>query len=170
MRRAVYSLVLIGSLLALACSHEASAPSAPMPRDVDLAAPALTTTQAPMATPHATEEHAEDRSGTTCIEVDSELGGKHITLEGRIVVDDSFEHPSRGKTRPYILLLDAPRCAIGIDDVRVSELHLAPSDGITLKPLVGAHVRVSGDPFTAHTAWHARPIVLMVTSANAISR
>jgi len=138
--------------------------------DVDLSAPAVTTTQGPVAPPHSTEEHAEERSGTTCIEVDSELGGKHITLEGRIFVDDAFAHPARGKTRPYILLLDAPRCAIGIDEDRVSEIHLASSEGIALKPLVGAHVRVSGDPFTAHTAWHARPIVLMVTSTSTLSR
>jgi hypothetical protein len=175
MPRAVHALLLAGSLLgglfALACGHEASAPSAAAVRDVDISAPAatpaVTTTQAQL---HSTEERAEERSGETCIEVDSELGGKHITLEGRVFVDDSFEHPSRGKTHPYILHLDAPRCAIGIDEARVSELHLASSEGIALKALVGTHVRVSGDPFTAHTAWHARPIVLMATSANPISR
>jgi hypothetical protein len=164
MRRAVSVLILAGSLLALACSHEASAPSAAV-RDVP--PPALTTTQAPL---DSTVERAERRPEETCIEVDSELGGKHITLEGRIFVDDTFEHPARGKTHPYILLLDAPRCAIGIDQPRVNEVHLASSEGLALKPLVGTHVRVSGDPFAAHTAWHARPIVLMATTATAIPR
>jgi hypothetical protein len=157
MRRAVFSLVLAGSLLALACGHEASAPGA---RDVDVALAAPAAASAPTPTAGA---------APACVEVDSELGGKHIALEGHIFVDDTFEHPARGKTRPYILRLDAPRCAIGIDDANVSELHLAAGDGIALKPLLGAHVRVSGDPFGAHTAWHARPIVLMVTSARTIA-
>lgn len=159
MPRAVHALAgsLLASLLALACGHEASAPD-------------VTTTQAPLHATQEEEERAPSRSGETCIEVDSELGGKHITLEGTVFVDDSFEHPARGKTHPYILRLDAPRCAIGIDDATVSEVHLAPSEGIALKPLVGAHVRVSGDPFSAHTAWHARPIVLMATSAKPTSR
>jgi hypothetical protein len=163
MRRAVFSLVLAGSLLALACGHEASAPSAPVAHDVEVAfaAPAVTLLQATAqpATP-----------AQPCVEVDSELGGKHIALEGRIFVDDTFEHPARGKTRPYILRLDAPRCAIGIDETNVSELHLAAGDGIALKPLLGAHVRVAGDPFAAHTAWHARPVVLMVTSARNLAK
>jgi hypothetical protein len=99
------------------------------------------------------------------VELDSELGGKHITLEGRVVLDNAHQHPTRGKTHPYILRLDAPRCAIGTDEPSITELHLASSDGVALKPLVGKRVRVSGDPFAAHTAWHARPVVLMTTTA-----
>jgi hypothetical protein len=162
MRRAVSVLVLAGSLLALACGHEASAPSAV--RVADAPARALVEQQQQPPTPK------ELPAGERCVEVDSELGGKHVTLEGRIFVDDAFEHPARGKTHPYILHLDTPRCAIGIDEPRVAELHLTSSEGIPLKTLVGAHVRVSGDPFTAHTAWHARPIVLMATTATTIPR
>lgn len=168
MRRAVSVLVLAGSLLALACGPEASAPSAVR----EVPAPVTSTSDAP--TRDATEQQPPARKelapGERCVEVDSELGGKHVTLEGRIFVDEAFEHPARGKTRPYILHLDAPRCAIGIDEPRVAELHLTSSEGIPLKTLIGAHVRVSGDPFTAHTAWHARPIVLMATTATIIAR
>lgn len=103
-----------------------------------------------------------------CIEVSEELGGKHTTLEGRVFIDESYAHPTRGKTHPFILRLDAPRCAVGIDAKRVTELHLAGGEDLSLKPLVGKHVRVSGDPFSAHTAWHARPIVLWTTSAKTL--
>lgn len=88
---------------------------------------------------------------------------------GLVDVDDAHEHPTRGKTHPYILRLDAPRCAIGTDEPRVAEIHLASSEDVELKPLVGKHVRVSGDPFMAHTAWHARPVVLMATTVTPTS-
>jgi hypothetical protein len=133
-----------------------------MPKTADALTRGLTEQQPPA--------RKEPTAGDRCVEVDSELGGKHVTLEGHIFVDDAFEHPARGKTHPYILHLDTPRCAIGTDEPRVAELHLTSSEGIPLKTLVGAHVRVSGDPFTAHTAWHARPIVLMATSATTIPR
>ena len=167
MRRAVHAVVLAGSLLALACRREASPPSTAA---VDVPVAHATA----HAAAHVTEERTAARRGEeapaeACIEVDSELGGTHITLQGRVVVDDAFEHPARGKTHPYILVLDAPRCATGIDASSVREVHLTSSEGLALKPLVGAHVRVSGDPFVAHTAWHARPIVLMATSATPLS-
>jgi hypothetical protein len=174
MRRAAHLIVLAGSLLAFACRREASPPStAALP---DPGQPLAQVARDTHVTDERTElaeraERAEEeRSDETCIAVDDDLGGTHITLEGRVVVDDTFEHPSRGKTHPYILQLDTPRCATGIDELSVRELHLTASEDIPLKPLVGAHVRVSGDPFVAHTAWHARPIVLMATSAAPISR
>jgi hypothetical protein len=138
--------------IVLACGHPGNAPAAPVPpAPVPVAAAVeLTATEIP----------------TGCIEIDTELGGKRTTLEGRIFVDDTHEHPSRGKTHPFILRLDSPRCAIGTDDKQVTEVHLASGEGIALKPLVGKHVRVSGDPFVAHTAWHARPIVFMTLSAS----
>ncbi len=177
MRRAAHVTILAGSLLALACRQEASPPSTAAREPLTQAAPDTHVTVE--RTEQRTEQGSEPRTGDrpaapsvveTCIEVDNDLGGAHITLEGRIVVDDAFEHPSRGKTHPYILRLDAPRCATGIETASVRELHLTASEDIPLKPLVGAHVRVSGDPFVAHTAWHARPIVLMATSAAPIGR
>lgn len=170
MRRAASVLVLAGCLLALACGHEASVPSVVGVRNVPT--PVTTTAGAPSGGVAAQQPPARKElpAGERCVEVDSELGGKHVTLEGRIFVDDAFEHPARGKTHPYILHLDTPRCAIGTDEPRVAELHLTSSEGIPLKSLVGSHVRVSGDPFTAHTAWHARPIVLMATTATTIPR
>lgn len=163
MRRAVHALILAaaGSVLALACRHEATTPPSAPIRDVETR---------PLPARLASPPPAGASSADPCIEVDSELGGTHITLEGRVSVDDAFEHPARGKTHPYILTLDAPRCAVGIDETAVRELHLTSTEGLALKPFVGAHVRVSGDPFAAHTAWHARPIVLVATSARALSR
>jgi hypothetical protein len=154
-------LAATASALALACGqgHEASTALRESP-----GAAVVTTTDAPV--PVVKPAAAPKRP--PCIELDAELGGKRITLEGRVVVDQAFEHPARGKTRPYILRLDAPRCAIGTSEATVAELHLAPSEGVALKPLVGKHVRVSGDPFAAHTAWHARPVVLMTTTTTAL--
>jgi len=164
-----YVLTAGACLVALACGHEASTPSRLREaRRIEIA-PVVAT---PVTIVETEEPPAVLAStslpGPPCVELDNELGGKHITLEGHLVVDPAHEHPTRGKTHPYILRLDAPRCAIGTDTPSVTELHLASSDGVALKPLVGKHVRVSGDPFAAHTAWHARPVVLMTTSATSI--
>lgn len=153
------TLLICGAcIVALACGHEAPAPVAPVAPFVSVVPDA--------PPPDVTLTAAEAPAG--CIEVDAELGGKHTMLEGRIFVDASYEHPSRGKTRPFILRLDAPRCAIGTSEPHIIEIHLASSEGIKLKPLVGKRVRVAGEPFLAHTAWHARPIVLMTTTATAL--
>lgn len=168
-----YVLTAAACLVALACGHEASAPSVPLTAPVAVvSAPAPLPARVDL-TPAAaiTASAAEAPNGDEpCIEVDAELGGKHITLEGRVFVDDAHEHPARGKTHPYILRLDKPRCAAGVDEDSVSELHLASMEDVPLKSLVGKHVRVSGDPFAAHTAWHARPIVLMTTTATTLTR
>ena len=159
-RAVAYLLTTAACVIALACGHEAEAPSArPLttPTASTPSEPAPVRVPAPPPVPE----------GAPCVEVDSEHDGKHITLEGRVVVDHAFAHPTRGKTRPFILRLDAPRCAVGIDEPLVTELHLAPGEDVALKPLVGKHVRVSGNPFVAHTAWHARPIVLMTTTVTA---
>jgi hypothetical protein len=151
-------------MFALACGQQASAPSAL--RDAPSAV--LAHAAPPSPEPSSASPAAGQASASPCIDVEgleSEPRGKHITLEGRVFVDDLHEHPTRGKTHPYILRLDEPRCALGTDEPRITELHLASSDGVSLKPLAGKHVRVSGDPFSAHTAWHARPVVLMTTRA-----
>jgi hypothetical protein len=137
-------------IVALACGHEISAP-------------ATVSTSAPNV---AAAPTADEPPATDCIELDAERGGTRITLEGRIVVDDAYEHPTRGKTHPFILHLDVPRCAIGLDETDIDEIHLASSEDVALRPLAGMRVRVSGDPFVAHTAWHARPVVLMTITAN----
>jgi hypothetical protein len=160
MTRATRLLPALACAFVLGCGHEASAPSTL--RDAPIVARAPEAPAAPEAprTPDA-----------SCIDVEDDDGAahlKHITLEGHVFVDDVYEHPARGKTHPYILRLDEPRCALGIDTPRITELHLASIDGVSLKGLAGQHVRVSGDPFSAHTAWHARPIVLMTTKATAL--
>jgi hypothetical protein len=166
MTRAVLLLASLSACaLAFACSHEASAPSA-----VGLREPAES--ESAPVTPAATalERPAAQlpESAPSCIDVEAPSRGEHVTLEGRLFVDNAYEHPTRGKTHPYILRLDEPRCAVGIGEPTVTELHLAAVEGITLKTLAGKHVRVSGDPFSAHTAWHARPIVLMTTRATSL--
>jgi len=168
MTRAAHHLVSAACVFALACAHEAAAPSTL--RDAPETTIASRATQAPTAPapPSPTEPVSHAPSATPCIDVEdveNETRGKHITLDGRVFVDDVYEHPTRGKTHPYILRLDVPRCALGTDEPRVTELHLASIDAIPLKFLAGRHVRVSGDPFSAHTAWHARPVVLMTTKA-----
>jgi uncharacterized Zn-binding protein involved in type VI secretion len=165
-------LIAAACLVALACGHAASSTSAlrdAPTAEVTVAEPTVKAASLPAAPVGDANANANAESGDTCIEVDAELGGKHVTVEGRVFVDDVHEHPTRGKTHPYILRLDAPRCAIGTGEPRVTELHLASSEGVELKPLVGKHVRVSGDPFMAHTAWHARPVVLMATTATPIA-
>jgi hypothetical protein len=159
-------LTCAACLVALACGHEASRPSA-LAISV---APAPPVAAAPVASMTPPEQAAPSPRPSDCVEVNAELGGTHITLEGRVFVDNAFEHPARGKTHPYILRLDAPRCAIGIEEPNVTELHLASSEGVALAPLVGKRVRVAGDPFSAHTAWHARTVVLMTTTATPLTR
>lgn len=169
-----YLLGTAACLVALACGHEASAPTSlvlPIPHATAASTSAVTPAPPTTGVPAGPGLPAEGAAATVeadptvrCIEVDDELGGKHVTLEGLVFVDPAHEHPTRGKTRPYILRLDAPRCAKGVDAPRVTEVHLASSEALALKPLVGKRVRISGDPFAAHTAWHARPIVLMATA------
>ena len=170
MTRAAHHLVSAACAFALACGHEAAAPSTL--REAPEATLASRATQGPTQAPTPpaglTVSVVHDGSAPPCIDVEdveSDARGKHITLDGRVFVDDRHEHPARGKTHPYILRLDEPRCALGVDEPRITELHLASIDGLPLKALAGKHVRVSGDPFSAHTAWHARPVVLMTTSA-----
>lgn len=177
-------------LVVLACGHEASAPSASSaPATLapstsatvaEPAATATTTTAAPLPAPPVTGIAAgpslpvDPRAASPtvpaqrCIQVDDERGGTRITLEGRVFVDPDFAHPTRGKTHPFILHLDTPRCAIGTEEASIVQVHLAASEDIALRPLAGKHVRVSGDPFAAHTAWHARPVILMATRIGAL--
>ena len=171
--RIAFLIASAACALALACGHEAGSPRAlPAPATIAVVTVAPNVSDpaasAAIAADRASPSRAAEPHGEACIEVDDDLGGTHISLEGRIVVDDEFEHPARGKTHPYVLRLDAPRCAVGIDDAQVREVALASSEGIELKPLVGRRVRVSGDPFMAHTAWHARPIVLMATTVTRV--
>lgn len=159
------SSLVVGSvsIIALACSV---APAA-LPAPVIVVPVALEpVTAAPIAEPTAV---AAPTAGPDCIDVDDEHGGiKQMALEGVLRVDTQFAHPARGKTRPLILHLQASRCAVGIPEPRVVEVQLASTEGVELKPLVGKHIRVTGEPFAAHTAWHARAVVFMTTSATVL--
>jgi hypothetical protein len=109
-----------------------------------------------------------------CIVLDTEnmgADGPPVTLEGTVIIDATFEHPTRGPVRPYILKLSAPKCVLnGGDELKsVTEIHIAPSEGLEVKPFVGKKVRlVDGAPFHSHTAWHARDVVVMTKKLVAI--
>lgn len=154
MTRAAHHFVSAVCAFALACGHEASAPSA-----LHDSPEAPLVDQAPEGAP----PFAVTPSRGSCIDVEGADKQSHITLEGRVFIDDVHEHPTRGKTHPLILRLDEPRCALGTATPSITEVHLASIEGVSLKTLAGKHVRVYGDPFGAHTTWHARPVVLMTT-------
>ena len=159
MTRAAHHFVSAACAFALACGPEASAPSAL--RDAP---------EAPLVdpAPEAAPPLAVTPSRGRCIDVEGADTQSHITLEGRVFIDDVHEHPTRGKTHPFILRLDEPRCALGTAAPSITEVHLASIEEVSLKALAGKHVRVSGDPFGAHTSWHARPVVLMTTRVIAL--
>ncbi len=94
---------------------------------------------------------------------EDEPGTEAVTLEGTLYVDEAFTHPNGTKPRPYILRLDTPRSAP--DGETVSEVHVGPVEGLDLRAWVGRRVRVAGTAMPAMTAWHARPIVVLASSA-----
>ena len=100
-------------IVALACGREVASPSAAQSPVATPLQPDPSATVAATTVATTVPAAAEVPAGEGCIEVDAELGGKHTTLEGRLFVDGTYQHPSRGKTRPFILRLDAPRCVIG---------------------------------------------------------
>lgn len=154
-------LVASVSIIALACSVAPAALPAPCTVIPVALEPVVST---PVAVAVAVAAPAAD-----CIDVDDEHGStKRMALEGVLRIDTQFAHPARGRTRPFILQLQAPRCAVGTPEPRVVEVQLASTEGIDLKPLVGKHIRVTGEPFAAHTAWHARDVVFMTTSATVL--
>ena len=161
------SSLLIGSvsIIALACSV---APAAVAPPVIVVPLALAPVTADPIATAAIAQPAAvaAPAAGSDCIDVDDEHAGiKQMALEGVLRVDTQFAHPARGKTHPFILQLQASRCAVGTPEPRVVEVQLAATEGVELKPLVGKHIRVTGEPFAAHTAWHARDVVFMTTSA-----
>jgi hypothetical protein len=159
-------LVASVSIVALACSVAPAAAPAPTVALAELAQASTVANAQPVA---AVAAVAPATAGDECIDVDDEHGGgKRITLEGRLVIDTEFAHPARGKTRPFILRLESPRCAVGTREPRVVEVHLASGEGVELKPLLDRRVRVTGEPFAAHTAWHARDVVFMTASVSAL--
>lgn len=164
--------VLLSSSLLLACAHESTGAPVTTESAPVVHVPIAEVTGAGGDAPAPLPAVAAEPSSASCLEVDSSFRGTPATLEGEIFVDDVHEHPTRGKTHPYILRLDAPRCvlAAGHDEPRVTEVHLAATDGVSLRALVGKHVRVSGEPFAAHTAWHARGIVVLTSRAGVTPR
>jgi hypothetical protein len=167
--------VLLFSILLLACRKESTGTALATP---DLSLPPLGVASKSSARPasRAAYDALSAPVGAKmpfynprgCIVLDEETfaDGLPVTLEGKLFVDPDFYHPTHGPTRPYILALTKRRCVLnGGELTEVAEVHLAP-DQAELGPLVGQNVRVvDGRPFAGHTAWHARPIVVMTDTA-----
>ncbi|HEY1955046.1 MAG TPA: DUF4431 domain-containing protein [Polyangiaceae bacterium] len=145
----------------LACS----ACAAPGPAHVDVAAPTATASVTPVASALPPVATAAPLSNG-CIVVDEEKqSGETVTLEGRVSCGE-HSHPNGSMFHFCALVLDAPRCVHGLSDSKtVSEVQLASgadAQDAAINRLVDQRIRVTGDPFPALTAWHVRPVVLMV--------
>jgi len=182
MRRAVAS-VLLGSvtLVGFAFGRQAHR-VAPDPASAATTAAAAALPEGPAPLASLAPETAEPRPPTTgvlpgtppapagCVDLATEDPAPSTELRGTTFVDETFAHPTHGAIRPFILRLDRPLCVQypGGEAVTVHEVHLAASDALQLKPLVGKHIRVRGEPFQAMTAWHARPVVVLTSQAAVI--
>lgn len=92
------------------------------------------------------------------------------TAEGRISVRNARDAAGR-RERPYILTLAEPVCLDAVDDEdRVGptrEIHVYSTDAkahAQIAAQLGRWVRVSGNPFGAHTAHHHAPIVMNISA------
>jgi hypothetical protein len=100
----------------------------------------------------------------------NDLSGDHVELDG-VVESGKRAHPNGSSFTFYTVRLPNPRCVLGSEDVReVTEIQLAPSENVKLGPLVGRKVHVTGEAFPEHTAWHARPVLVTVTSITSLSK
>jgi len=113
---------------------------------------ATATTAAPVATASPP---------TTCIEIDQDnLTGKETSIDG-VVTCAEHSHPNGSQFKFCYLQLDAPRCVKGMPEhTSIDEVQLAGEPDF-LK-LAGQRIRARGEPFPEHTAWHVRPVLIMV--------
>ncbi len=141
-------------LLVLSCTHEepavtiASPPSAPATASATVTVTAVATASPPV---------------TTCIEIDQDnLTGKETSIDG-VVACGEHSHPNGSQFKFCYLKLDAPRCVKGMSEhASVDEVQLAGDPDFV--KLAGQRIRVRGEPFPEHTAWHVRPVLVMVKS------
>ncbi len=100
---------------------------------------------------------------TSCIVIDqANLTGEATTLEGTVECGE-HSHPN-GSTYTFCYVTLSPaRCVKGMDEHHtVDEVQLAGEADFT--KMKGQRIRVRGEPFPEHTAWHARPVLIMVKS------
>lgn len=109
--------------------------------------------------------HARPSGAGECLKVNA--AGQ--AAEGRLVVWQAQDAAGRPE-RPYILELPVAACLTGStpeDRVEATTaIHVFSSDdGIHARigGFVGQTVRVTGDPFPAHTAHHHAPIVMDIS-------
>jgi hypothetical protein len=143
--------VVLVSAFTVAASAACSQGSAPPP-----SAPTTSTVE-------AEGEAAGARDDGDCLPLADDRPEASVALEGTLFVDEAFTHPNGTRTRPYILRLEAPRCVSG--QAPVTEVHVGGVEGVELRSWVGRRVRVSGSAMQAMTAWHARSVVLLASSA-----
>ncbi len=125
--------------------------------------PAVTIASAPTSSTPAptTSTPAASPPVTTCIEIDQDnLTGKETSIDG-VVTCGEHSHPNGSTFTFCVLRLDQPRCVKGSSTTgSVEDVQLAGETDF--KKLKGQHVRLQGDAFPEHTAWHVRPVLLMV--------
>jgi hypothetical protein len=178
-RKPAFAFVLL-----LACGKKSSPPPLAAASDAGPAATVAVADAAP--SPPSTfsgttsaEPRPKRADAGGCIAIPDEgLDGEELELVGKLTVDTQYTHPNGTLTRPYILKLDKPRCTdspIGWEDgdeeakSTIREVHVAPdARRLDLRPLKNAKVKVRGKYMVAHTAWHARPLVVFLTSAERI--
>jgi hypothetical protein len=93
------------------------------------------------------------------------MGAKATTFKGKI--GNGEGENGRAETEKFqTLVFEKPMC--GPDHSPVDEAQLYTSDKtIDLKKMVGKSVTIEGEPFSAHTAHHHRPIVVEVKKLTA---
>jgi hypothetical protein len=117
------------------------------------------TPSAPVAPP--TRPAQTPREADACIVIDQDnLTGQTTTLEG-VVECESHSHPN-GSTYGFCFVqLDTPRCVKGMSEMESADQVQLSGDG-DFSQVKGQRIRVHGDPFPQHTAWHARPVLISV--------
>lgn len=93
------------------------------------------------------------------------MGAKATSFKGKI--DNGEGENGRAEMEKFqTLVLDEPVC--GPDKAPVTEIQLYTNEkSIDLKKMVGKTVTIDGEPFSAHTAHHHRPIVVEVKKLTA---
>jgi hypothetical protein len=107
------------------------------------------------------------READACIVIDQDnLTGQATTLEG-VIECESRAHPN-GSTYGFCFVhLDPPRCVKGMSETEsADQVQLVGARDFS--QMKGQRVRVHGDPFPQHTAWHARPVLITVQTVEVI--
>lgn len=105
-----------------------------------------------------------------------EYGIEGTEMKGTLITKEFYGAPGYGETPeedekvyPYILKLDKPikiekdpndENTFTVDEI--SEIQLAPKEGMNLHDLIGKKILVKGEIFEAHTAHHYTPVLILL--------